>query len=542
MFTGAEAAAASSVSFLATAIIAAYIGDAIGLSLHPTVILLLSVAAAGAVAVRLRPRATDAQGDLPAAAGIVGAVLSWLVWLAWPHMLPTGSGSDLTHHLQLIEYIDRTGHLVHDRTLSAYLGEMIDYTPGSHLVAVLVGRWLRTDGLHAGYPTVALSIALKAGIAFLIALRILPRGTTRRPLALFAVLLLFVPRAYFAGSFTQHWFFAQVVAELFAVTMWWAIVAWDQDATAGAAAMCGLAGAALFLTWPVWLGPALMTLAAIALLGRDVPMSVRARHMALAGVPIAAVAAIHMSGRIGAAAIAGTSGFVISPTAATMGWPLLVAGAVGTVRTALDRRSRAVAIFAGAIVLQAAALAAVAARAQSDTPYLALKMFYLMIYPLAVAGAAAVSLAVGRTARHGSVLAWTITVALGALVARDLALAPRPRPVISDSLRDAGRWTLAHVPPQCVDYLVADDDSAYWLHLAVLGNPRASPRSLDSDTFEPRLALIRWVLAGGLPYAIVEDFDALPRDIRTNVDVLARFERAAVVKRRGASSCSQRPS
>ncbi len=542
MFTGAEAAAASSVSFLATAIIAAYIGDAIRLSLHPTVILLLSVAAAGAVAVRLRPRATDAQGDLPAAAGIVGAVLSWLVWLAWPHMLPTGSGSDLTHHLQLIEYIDRTGHLVHDRTLSAYLGEMIDYTPGSHLVAVLVGRWLRTDGLHAGYPTVALSIALKAGIAFLIALRILPRGTTRRPLALFAVLLLFVPRAYFAGSFTQHWFFAQVVAELFAVTMWWAIVAWDQDATAGAAAMCGLAGAALFLTWPVWLGPALMTLAAIALLGRDVPMSVRARHMALAGVPIAAVAAIHMSGRIGAAAIAGTSGFVISPTAATMGWPLLVAGAVGTVRTALDRRSRAVAIFAGAIVLQAAALAAVAARAQSDTPYLALKMFYLMIYPLAVAGAAAVSLAVGRTARHGSVLAWTITVALGALVARDLALAPRPRPVISDSLRDAGRWTLAHVPPQCVDYLVADDDSAYWLHLAVLGNPRASPRSLDSDTFEPRLALIRWVLAGGLPYAIVEDFDALPRDIRTNVDVLARFERAAVVKRRGASSCSQRPS
>jgi len=542
VFTGAEAAAASSVSFLATAIIAAYIGDAIGLSLHPTVILLLSAAAAGAVAVRLRPRATGARGDLPAAAGIVGAVLSWLVWLAWPHMLPTGSGSDLTHHLQLIEYIDRTGHLVHDRTLSAYLGEMIDYTPGSHLVAVLVGRWLRTDGLHAGYPTVALSIALKAGIAFLIALRILPRGTTRRPLALFAVLLLFVPRAYFAGSFTQHWFFAQVVAELFAVTMWWAIVAWDQDATAGAAAMCGLAGAALFLTWPVWLGPALMTLAAIALLGRDVPMSVRARHMALAGVPIAAVAAIHMSGRIGAAAIAGTSGFVISPTAATMGWPLLVAGAVGTVRTALDRRSRAVAIFAGAIVLQAAALAAVAARAQSDTPYLALKMFYLMIYPLAVAGAAAVSLAVGRTARHGSVLAWTITVALGALVARDLALAPRPRPVISDSLRDAGRWTLAHVPPQCVDYLVADDDSAYWLHLAVLGNPRASPRSLDSDTFEPRLALIRWVLAGGLPYAIVEDFDALPRDIRTNVDVLARFERAAVVKRRGASSCSQRPS
>jgi hypothetical protein len=43
--------------------------------------------------------------------------------------------------------------------------------------------------------------------------------------------------------------------------------------------------------------------------------------------------------------------------------------------------------------------------------------------------------------------------------------------------------------------------------------------------------------AGGLPYAIASDFEALPRDIRTTVDTLARFGRAAVIKRQGASSC-----
>jgi hypothetical protein len=37
----------------------------------------------------------------------------------------------------------------------------------------------------------------------------------------------------------------------------------------------------------------------------------------------------------------------------------------------------------------------------------------------------------------------------------------------------------------------------------------------------------------------VEDFSVLPKDIRDNVDVAARFgQRTAVVKRRGAVSCA----
>ncbi len=71
----------------------------------------------------------------------------------------------------------------------------------------------------------------------------------------------------------------------------------------------------------------------------------------------------------------------------------------------------------------------------------------------------------------------------------------------------------------------------------MLGNPRGAKRSLVAETFEPQKALVRWILPGGLPYAIAQDVDALPRDIRTNVDVLARFGPAGVIKRRGASSC-----
>jgi hypothetical protein len=80
--------------------------------------------------------------------------------------------------------------------------------------------------------------------------------------------------------------------------------------------------------------------------------------------------------------------------------------------------------------------------------------------------------------------------------------------------------------------------SAYvadWIGLTIA---RAAARSLENDTYELPPALVRWIEPGGLPYAIVEDYSALPKDIRDNVDVAARFGRTAVVKRRGAVSCA----
>jgi hypothetical protein len=84
---------------------------------------------------------------------------------------------------------------------------------------------------------------------------------------------------------------------------------------------------------------------------------------------------------------------------------------------------------------------------------------------------------------------------------------------------------------------VQDGSTGYWLHLAVLGNAMTNPRAQDRETFEPQKALVRWIYPGGLPFAIVGDMTALPRDIRENVDVMASFGPSAVIKRRGRSSC-----
>ena len=58
---------------------------------------------------------------------------------------------------------------------------------------------------------------------FLIARRLMPDGVPRVPLAIIAVLLLWLPYVFFVGSFMEQSFLSQVVSELLAVAMWWTI-------------------------------------------------------------------------------------------------------------------------------------------------------------------------------------------------------------------------------------------------------------------------------------------------------------------------------
>ena len=547
---GAEAVAASALAFLASSIIAAYLADWLGFRIVPLAILLPSAIAAAATFLCLGRRATPAAPALVAFGALVCGMFAWLLWLARPDLLPTGSGPDLAHHLALIEYIERHQRLVHDVRLSEYLGEMIDYTPGVHLLAVLTGAWFRSDALHALYPVVAWSVALKTGFVLLIALRLLDAvdgDVPRIPFALTAIVLLFLPRTYFIGSFTEQSFVAQVLSELFAVAMWWAVLVWDASPTRSALVFYSLSGTAAFLTWPVSAGPLLVLLAAVMLLHGRLSWLDRLQHLAIATVPIAATAAVHGTRHAGGFRMAGTGGFAIWPTAGVLGWWFIALSAAGFLCCATERRARTVTLLLAAIALQAAALFATAHASGAAAPYLALKMFYLAIYPLGIAialtlaaGWRAAVRAVGRTGIRSAPLAWLLVASLGIAVARPLIAAPRPRPVVTQAALVAAQWARARIPPACIDYLVIDGYTAYWLHLAVFGHPRASGRALNDDTFEPKKALDRWILPNGLPFAVADDFDALPRDIRTNVDIVARFGPAAVVKRRGPSTCPQR--
>jgi hypothetical protein len=240
--------------------------------------------------------------------------------------------------------------------------------------------------------------------------------------------------------------------------------------------------------------------------------------------------------------MAGTGGYAIHPTTEVVGWPFFALSAAAVVAAVFQRRTRVLVLFVAAIALQAAGLLLAAYSSGAAAPYLAIKMFYLAIFPMSVA--VAVMLAEiwrGAAARVAPLrspnIAWVVAALACVIAVRSVMAAPRPKPVVTEPVLRAADWARQHASPACIDYLTQDGYTAYWLHLAVFGNPRASGRATDDDTFEPKKALMRWILPGGLPYAITDDFEALPRDVRSGVDVLARFGRAAVVKRRGASKC-----
>ena len=543
--TGAEVMVVSGTTMLASAIVFAYLEDWSIKAISPRPILVSAIASAGAMFIWLRRGAVWSRQETMTLAGVVGGVLAVALWLAWPDLLPIGRGPDLTHHLLLIDYIDRHWAFVHGPEAEPFLGEMIHYTPGSHVLASLAGAWTARDGLHALLPVVAVTMALKAALVFLISLRLLSSDVPRIPVAVASVLLLFLPRVYFLGSFAGDSYFSQVASELFAVGMGWALTVWDQRPRVDAAFFYALAGAAAFLTWPIFIGPPLVTLAILVALKDELSVWRRLRFVLLAAGPAVTVAVMHSAGRLGWFFIVRTTAAVTAPSIAAVGWTFLILSTAGVALGVTVRRARATVLLLVAIFAQSLVLFVMAKGAGADTPYMARKMAYLAIYPLAVLAALALERAwmagvrALGAARATERLAWGVVAVACAMLARSLAITQVPPPAISESAFLAGRWARAHVEPACVDYLVGDGDTSYWLHLAVLGNPRMSARTGDPDTFDRQKAVVRWIVPRGLPFAVTDNVSALPKDITTHVEVLARFGQAAVLKRLGEPVCAE---
>lgn len=545
-FTGAEVLAASTVTCIAALIGVAYLTGRTGTEITPTWPTLVAGGIAVAIGRALGRQAQWRRREAGLHASVVIAVLSYLVWMAWPELLPLGSGPDLAHHLMLIDYLERHDHLVQGADAPAHLGEMAHYTPGLHLLAVIAGALTRTDGFHALYSVVALSVALKVGLLLLILWRVLRESSARMPLATCGVLLIAVTPAYSIGSFTQDSFLAQVVSELFAVAMWCAIVLWDQQPTRSAMALFAIAGIATFLTWPVWIGPTVLTLFVLILMRRDRTAALRLAHGAIALGPIALVAMVHVAGRTSWVSIVRTSGAVQQPTPDMLGWCLLGLALLGLTFAERDRYTRALILFAGAILAQAAALFFVAIANGATTPYMAIKMIYIAVYPAIVAAMIALDAMLQRVAawtRHiGSpqvrvdMIAWAAVGVLIVLAGRNIVMMPKPSLVVSNELWAAGRWARDRLPSHCVDYLVGNEYTAYWLHLSVLGNSRATARTADDMTFLTQPSFARWIGSSGVPYAIANS-TILPDEIRRDVDVLQQFGAAAVIARRSGGLC-----
>ena len=535
--SAAETIAAAVTCWLAFVVLFGYAFDLVGLGVRPSFILAASLIGLAALLAGLRRRVRLDAADLAAWAGVIAFVLFAVLRLSWPSLVPPGRGPDLTHHLLLVDYIEQQQHLVHDRSLDGSMGEMAHYTPGAHLLAVVIGAWAGVDGVRAFFPLLAICAALTAGFVFLIARRM----QMPLPYALAAVILLMLPEQYFHGAFTHDSFLAQTVSTLFAVAAWWALAAWDEERSTIGAVIISVLFVGVFLTWPIWIGPLVLVFVSLAL-------TAALPHLGVGLVPLLVVAAIHIVGRWGWLAMVRASGAVLEPGVASLGWVLPLLTLAGVFVGARVRRNRVTIVLLLLIVLQAITLFVLARAQGASTPYMAFKMVYLAIYPMAALASVAMASperawltlrrepgeSKGERVESKGALGWIIAALLMILVARPALTAPRVVPVVDLDLLEAGKWTRANVGQTCVDYLVADAETAYWLHLAVLGNPRASERMIEIDRYEPRAAVGPWITSEGRSYAVA-DFRLLPDEVRSRVDVVAQYGSAAVIRRRDAT-------
>lgn len=523
--------------WLALAAVAGYLIDAAGFGVHAWAALAIALLTTGLGAVLPRRKAFN-LADIIAVFGIVVFVTATLLRVSWPTLVPPGRGPDLTHHLLLVDYIEQNRHLVHDRALDGSMGEMAHYTPGSHLLAVMAGTWFGRDGFHAFFPLALLCAALTAAFVFLIA----RRHRLSPPYAISATLLLLLPAQYFAGAFTHDSYLAQTVSTLFAVAMWWALVNWDDQPTVLNASIVAVFLAAVFLSWPIWLGPLLLVFVAL-LLRADLSARERRTYAAIVLLPFLAIAVIHSWDRWGWMVIVRTSGAVLNPSLESLGWLLPVLAAIGALAALQDPRTRISVALLLVTGLQMLTLFVIAKSQGADTPYMAFKMVYLAIYPMAVLAAIGMARMAGAS-RASDTVGWLVAAALLIGAARPALTASRSVPVVSDDLYSAGKWVRANGAAACADYIVADAETAYWLHLAVLGNPRATERMTEVDRYDPRTAAAPWITAESRDFAIA-DLRLLPDEVlRTDraggprpegAEVIAQFGSAAVIKRRDAT-------
>ena len=186
---------------------------------------------------------------------------------------------------------------------------------------------------------------------------------------------------------------------------------------------------------------------------------------------------------------------------------------------------------------QPPALFVVARESGADSPYLARKMAHFAVcrwrrsrccrwraVPLLVRARRRWSPG-GRLRR----LRWTAWIGLDVAVrAWTLELVDGAAIAARDYGRHGSRRSLGTGPRAAGLYRLPgrSDDTSYWLHHAVIGNPDPSAARVGAPVLY-RDALMRWIAGSGLPCAIA-DLAIVPREVRDDLESLARFGYVAV--------------
>jgi hypothetical protein len=560
-----EQAAGLNVSEIATGLLVAipaglmltaYLVDAAGWPIEPTVMAFLLVGelavAAGLVWKQVgRPGARLDRAHLAGFVLVVIGFAALALWLAAPSLLPRTHSGDTVNHLALIDFIRHHRSLVHDRGLQYYLADMAGYPPGSHILGALVAAWLNTTAVRVLHGILAFFIAVKTGLVYNIVLRLLPPSRPNPAFALAGAALLLVAFEYFIGPLLRWGFYSQVISETFVVAMLWAFVRFDQQPSTAVVVFFALCGLAVSLTWTGLLPIPLLAFTGLVLIRRRLALRDKARWLLMGVVIVAVLATLDALSRREVIGIVASEGSVLRPSVEAYGWPLLMLGGLGLAISARQDRLLPVVVFLAALLAQVAGLWIVQTWTQTLSYYVIYKTLYLLVYPLAVFGAIALASLWSIPERFWQPArrkAWGVSAMVLPVAVLALVVGRKPTldwpSAIREPFYEAGLWARQQLPNGCVDYVFgrwpAHRVTVLWMEVNVFGNPMESSRTNRSiDKFRHRHnGRDPWTDPEMMPFAIVGDWPALPRAAKDQYVVLymSTDGSSTVVQRRGAAN------
>lgn len=471
--------------------------------------------------------------------------------LAAPSFLPRTHSGDTVNHLLLIDFIRLHRVLPHDPALRYYLGDMVAYPPGGHLLAALVAAWLGTTGVRVLHAVMAYSVAAKAALVYSVTVRLLPGVRTAPVFGLCASLFLLFPFEYVIGPLLRWGFYAQALAETFALATLWALVLFDQTGRKRVLTLFAVFGVGTLLTWVGWLLVPLAAFTVWLVLRRGLSPRAKLAAWVVAVPAVALLGVLDTLTRRADSSMLTAEGSVLAPSVEAFGLPLLVFGGLGALVAARQQRALPVLCFLGMLLGQATMLWALQTRLGVSTYYATFKTLYLAVYPLAILAGVALATLWTRLERTLGRLqeprwAWLSLAVPVVLIGAVLWTKPRidwPS-AITQPLYESGVWARDHLPNGCVDVLLSKWPAHWvtvdWLQMSVFGNPALSERSRLAEQKFKRRRVSRdlWDDPDRLPYAIVGSWQELPRRVKDRYTILYTSSdgTSAVVQRKGEAS------
>ncbi len=126
---------------------------------------------------------------------------------SWSFYLPSSQSVDMVHHLALSDYLSRTGHI--PRGIIGYLGPMVGYPPGSHIVAVFV-QWISRSEITSALTFTAWWMCISWGF-FVGGIAKWIIGGRGRWVGVVSFPLLCVASDFTLGQVTGQFYFSQIV-------------------------------------------------------------------------------------------------------------------------------------------------------------------------------------------------------------------------------------------------------------------------------------------------------------------------------------------